>query len=116
MPSILEPGEIEAAASSPPFLHLPPHNLFTLRAERLERLAEGHPLAEYLRLIAGLCRAQQQVLDDPPSTGPVDQQRLALCQQHGLPPFGADTLIREDDWQAWLAALLQRYAPRRNPP
>lgn len=115
MPSILEPGEIEAAASSPPFLHLPPHNLFTLRAERLERLAEGHPLAEYLRLIAGLCRAQQQVLDDPPSTGPVDQQRLALCQQHGLPPFGADTLIREDDWQAWLAALLKRYAPPAQP-
>jgi FdhE protein len=37
-----------------------------LRALRLERLAQGHPLAEYLRLIAGLCRAQQQLMDDPP--------------------------------------------------
>ncbi|MBK5529498.1 formate dehydrogenase accessory protein FdhE [Pseudomonas sp. TH06] len=115
MATILEPGEIEAAASSPPFLYLPPHNLFTLRAQRLDQLAEGHPLAEYLRLIAGLCRVQQQVLDDPPSTEVVDQQRLELCQQHGLPPFAADTLIREDDWQAWLEALLQRYTPPDQP-
>ncbi|TDV41673.1 Tat proofreading chaperone FdhE [Pseudomonas helmanticensis] len=115
MPTILEPGEIEAAASSPPFLHLPPPNLFTLRALRLEQLAEGHALAEYLRLIAGLCRVQQQVFDDPPLTASFDQQRIEACQQHGLPPFAADTLIREDAWQAYLEALLQRYVPDAQP-
>ncbi|WP_085634053.1 MULTISPECIES: formate dehydrogenase accessory protein FdhE [unclassified Pseudomonas] len=109
MPTILEPGEIEAAAGSPPFLHLPPRDLFTLRALRLEHLAEGHPLAAYLRLIAGLCRVQQQVLDDPPLAVAPDAQRLETCHQHGLPPFAADTLIREDAWQAYLDALLQRY-------
>lgn len=113
MPTILEPGQIEAAASSPPFLHLPPHNLFELRAARLEQLAVDHPLAEYLRLIAGLCRVQQQMLDDPPQGEPLDTQRIELCQQHGLPPFAADSLIREDDWQAWLDALLLRYSPPR---
>jgi FdhE protein len=109
LPTILEPGEIEAAASSPPFLYMPPHNLFSLRAQRLEQLAEGHALADYLRLIAGLCRVQQQVLDDPPSSEPLDRQRIELCQQHGLPPFAADSLAREDDWQLYLDALLQRY-------
>jgi FdhE protein len=109
LPTILEPGEIEAAASSPPFLYMPPHNLFSLRAQRLEQLAEGHALADYLRLIAGLCRVQQQVLDDPPSSDPLDRQRIELCQQHGLPPFAADSLAREDDWQLYLDALLQRY-------
>ncbi len=109
MPTILEPGEIEAAASSPPFLYMPPHDLFSLRARRLDTLAEGHPLADYLRLIAGLCRAQQQVLDDPPSSEPLDRQRIELCQQHGLPPFAADSLAREDDWQLYLDALLQGY-------
>ena len=88
---------------------MPPHNLFSLRAQRLETLAEGHALADYLRLIAGLCRAQQQVLDDPPSSEPLDRQRIELCQQHGLPPFAADSLAREDDWQPYLDALLQRY-------
>ena len=115
MPTILEPGEIEAAASSPPFLHLPPHNLFMLRAQRLERLADGHPLAEYLHLIAGLCRVQQQILDDPPSTAPLDEQRLEVCRQHGMPPFAADTLIREDTWQLYLEALLQRYVAPEQP-
>ncbi|WPN27381.1 formate dehydrogenase accessory protein FdhE [Pseudomonas sp. P5_109] len=109
MPTILEPGEIEAAASSPPFLYMPPHNLFSLRAQRLEQLTEGYALADYLRLIAGLCRVQQQVLDDPPSSEPLDRQRIELCQQHGLPPFAADSLAREDDWQLYLDALLQRY-------
>ena len=111
MPTILEPGEIEAAASSPPFLYMPPRNLFTLRAQRLEHLAEGHALAEYLRLIAGLCRVQQQVFDDPPSNSALDAQRIETCQQHGLPPFAADTLVREEGWQAYLDVFLQRYEP-----
>jgi formate dehydrogenase maturation protein FdhE len=40
---------------------------------------------------------------------------LKLCQQHGLPPFAADSLIREDAWQAYLDALLQRYQPAEQP-
>ncbi|WP_419710619.1 formate dehydrogenase accessory protein FdhE [Pseudomonas sp. NFX224] len=115
MPTILEPGQIEAAASSPPFLHLPPHNLFTLRAQRLEQLAVDHPLADYLLLIAGLCRVQQQILDEPPLSEPLDAQRIELCQQHGLPPFAADSLTREDDWQRYLDAFLQRYAMPSQP-
>ena len=115
MPTILEPGQIEAAASSPPFLHLPPHNLFTLRAQRLEQLAVDHPLADYLLLIAGVCRVQQQILDDPPLSKPLNAQRIELCQQHGLPPFAADSLTREDDWQLYLDALLQRYAMPSQP-
>jgi FdhE protein len=115
LPTILEPGQIEAAASSPPFLYLPPHNLFNLRAERLEQLAVDHPLADYLRLIAGLCRVQQQILDDPPLGEPLDTQRIKLCRQHGLPPFAADSLTRENVWHAYLDALLQRYAAPAQP-
>lgn len=32
-----------------------------------------------------------------------------------MPPFAADTLVREDDWQVWLDALLQRYTPPEQP-
>ncbi|WP_223512387.1 formate dehydrogenase accessory protein FdhE [Pseudomonas sp. GL-B-19] len=111
MPTILEPGEIEAAASSPPFLYLPPHNLFTLRALRLERLAEGHPLADYLRLVAGLCYVQQQLMDDPPVATLPDPERIKVCQEHGLPPLAADSLVREGHWLPYLDTLLQRYRP-----
>jgi FdhE protein len=113
--TILEPGEIEAAASSPPFLHLPPNNLFTLRALRLERLVDGHPMADYLRLVTGLCHVQQRLLDDPPVTAMPDPERRRVCQQHGLPLFAADSLVREDHWLPYLEALLQRYQPPPQP-
>ncbi len=115
MATILEPGEIEAAASSPPFLYRPPHNLFTLRALRLERLAEGHPLADYLRLVAGVCHVQQRLMDDPPVTTPPDPERIKVCQAHGLPPLAADSLVREGHWLPYLEALLQRYQPPPQP-
>ncbi|TVT84336.1 formate dehydrogenase accessory protein FdhE [Pseudomonas sp. H3(2019)] len=115
MSTILEPGQIEAAASTPPFLRLPPHNLFTLRAERLERLANGHPLADFLRLAADLCHVQQSLLDEPPLAPAPDPERLLLCQEHGLPPLAADSLVREDGWLPYLETLLRRYqAPPRS--
>ncbi|SEN24214.1 FdhE protein [Pseudomonas sp. ok272] len=116
MATILEPGEIEAAASSPPFLYLPPPDLFSVRAQRLEHLAEDHPLADYLRLVAGLCRVQQDVIEGPPlGAQPPDPQRQALCRQHGLPPLSADSLVREDGWLTYLQALLQRYSVMGSP-
>ncbi|MDE1164726.1 MAG: formate dehydrogenase accessory protein FdhE [Pseudomonas sp.] len=111
MSLILEPGEIEASATAPPFLYLPPRNLFALRAARLEHLAQGHGLADYLQLIAGLCHLQQVLLEQPPIDRPLDQARLAQCLAHGLPPLAADSLVRGDDWLAWLDALLIRYRP-----
>jgi FdhE protein len=63
--NILEPGQIEAAANKPPFIQLPPRDLFARRAARLEQIATEHPLADYLHLLAAVCRAQQQVLDLP---------------------------------------------------
>lgn len=116
MSTILEPGQIEASASAPPFLHLPPRNLFSFRAARLEQVASGHPLAEYLQLIASLCHVQQSLLDQPPLAPALDPERLLVCQQHGLPPLAADSLVREDGWQPWLDALLLRYPAPSQPP
>ena len=109
MSTILEPGQIEASAVMPPFLHLPPANLFALRAVRLEYLAEGNALGDYLLLIAQLCRVQQQLVDDPPGGLPVAEERQRLCISHGLPPLAADSLVREGPWLVWLQALLSHF-------
>ncbi|MHC6223747.1 formate dehydrogenase accessory protein FdhE [Pseudomonas sp. X10] len=110
MSKILEPGQIEAAATTPPFLLLPPANLFERRAARLEQLAaEGGELADYLKLIARLSRVQQQLLEQPPTGLPVAEERQRLCMSHGLPPLAADSLVREGSWQAWLQAFLDRF-------
>ncbi|MEN5034667.1 formate dehydrogenase accessory protein FdhE [Pseudomonas sp. TWI929] len=109
MSTILEPGQIEASAVMPPFLHLPPANLFELRAARLEQLAEGNALGDYLKLIARLCRIQQQLVDNPPGEMPVVEERQRLCISHGLPPLAADSLVREGPWLVWLQALLEHF-------
>ncbi|MGE7990972.1 formate dehydrogenase accessory protein FdhE [Pseudomonas sp. NPDC089554] len=116
MSTILEPGQIEASAVMPPFLHLPPANLFELRAARLERLAEGHALGDYLRLVAQLCHLQQRLVDHPPSDLPVAEARQRLCLNHGLPPLAADSLVREGAWLVWLQALIDELqAPASGP-
>lgn len=71
-------------------------------------------MADYLRLMAGLCRAQQQVFDDPPLTAPFDAQRFEACQQHGLLPFAADTPCARMP-AAVARRLLQRYVPADQP-
>ncbi|BBH48313.1 formate dehydrogenase accessory protein FdhE [Pseudomonas sp. KU43P] len=109
MSTLLEPGQIEASAVMPPFLHLPPANLFALRAERLEHLAEGNALGQYLKLVARLCRIQQLLVDNPPNGLPVAEERQRLCISHGLPPLAADSLVREGAWQVWLQALLAHF-------
>lgn len=109
--TILEPGQIAAAASKPAFLQLPPRNLFALRAERLARLAEGHALGDYLRLLAAVCRAQQQVLDAPPPLAAPDPQRCAQAIAHGLPPLACDSGVREDGWLAMVDAWLAAFVP-----
>ncbi len=44
-----------------------------------------------------------------------DPQRVRQCLDHGLPPFSADSLVREDAWLAYPQALLQRYQPPAQP-
>jgi len=93
----------------PPFLHLPPANLFELRAARLEHLAEGNALGQYMKLVARLCRVQQRLVDNPPGVLPVAEERQRLCISHGLPPLAADSLVREGSWLVWLQALLGHF-------
>ena len=103
---ILEPGQIEAAANIPPFLHLPEPDLFSRRARRLLSLAADHPLAAYLLLMADLCEAQQRVLDAPPPLPGPSDEALARSFEHRMPPLAFDTLVRGDAWQPALDALL----------
>src|SRR5690606_39083074 len=106
--NLLEPEQITASASTPPYSDLPPERLFSLRAERLEKLATDHPMGDYLRLLAGLCRVQQQLLEQPPASLLPTPERLAQARTHKMPPLAVDSLVREDGWQPFLDALLEQ--------
>lgn len=109
--TILEPGQIEAAANIPPFILLPTPDLFARRAVRLRQLAEGHPLGDYLRLIARLCDAQQRLLDGPPQLPPADPQALERSREHGMPPLAFEMPVREGAWLGLLDGLVDDLQP-----
>ncbi|MCY1353958.1 Protein FdhE [compost metagenome] len=115
-PRILEPGQIEAAANIPPFIQLPPRDLFARRAARLRQLAEGHPLGDYLQLIARLCDVQQRLFDAPPRLPPLDPAALARSREHGMPPLAYDGPLRAGAWLGLLDQLLAAVEPGASPP
>lgn len=106
---ILEPGEIESAAMTPPFVQLPPTDLFAQRAMRLDSLAEGHPMSAYLSLLASVCRAQQTVLDAPPNLPGLNASHLSAALEHDMPPLAVDTLLHDSGWQTQLDAWLEAF-------
>lgn len=71
-------------------------------------------MGDYLRLVAGLCRLQQALLDNPPALAPLDPERLRKSREHGMPPLAYDLLVREGAWLPWLDALLAGYPAPAN--
>ena len=105
--NIVEPGQIEGAAMTPPFVQLPPTDLFSQRAGRFKTLSEDHSMSAYLSLLVSVCRAQQAVLDAPPSLPELDAKRLSAAFEHDMPPLAVDTLLHDAGWQTLLDAWLE---------
>jgi FdhE protein len=106
---ILQPGEIEALdRTAIPRIRLPErHIVFSARAERLRRLADGHPIAGYLRLMASLVDAQHQVVMDFPAPMP-DSEAIARAQANSMPIVNSLTLERDSAWREVLRCLIDR--------
>ena len=104
--TVIQPGTIEAPAGEIPFLLLPQRNAFQTRAERLSALAEGHALADYLRFLAALARAQHESLALFRHVPLPEAQQLERCREHGLPPLGTRAWTRDPAWREALRRIL----------
>ena len=109
--TLLQPGQIEAAAGSIPELRLPPADLFLARARRLEQLAEHHSLGDYLRFVARLVRAQQASLDAGPMEECPSPERLAQCCEYRMPPLAPAGLVRPSGWRDTARQLARTVQP-----
>jgi FdhE protein len=109
--TLLQPGEIEAAAGSIPELLLPPADVFLSRARRLEQLAEGHTIGDYLRFVARLARAQQESLDAGPAAELPAPERLAQCRDYQMPPLAPAGLGLPDGWRDTVRHLARTVLP-----
>lgn len=101
-----DPSRVGGVAEAP-FVRLPdPAALFAGRAERLRVLAEGHPLGDYLRFLAGVVDAQAGAVVALPTPAPLSAARLALSAEHGMPPLGGQPLRGNADFAGVLAWML----------
>lgn len=111
---LLTPAEIAAQAGSKiPFLHLPERSLvFSDRAARLRRLAQGHAMAGYLEFIADVADEQQALLQHMPPVRLPLPAFIADCNEHAMPPLNFQTHARDPQWRRALRSLLHALADR----
>lgn len=97
---ILEPGQIETAGQrATPRVRLPARDrVFARRAARLRERAEGHPLADFLCLLATVCDVQQRALAGFGARSP-SAADLARAREHAMPPLLATDWPREPHWR-----------------
>lgn len=105
--SILQPGQIEAAAGDITRLYLPLPTLFADRAKRCRQLAIDHPLGGYLAFCAALADQQQVEFDQFPLLPLPDATVLDHCREHGMPPLAPEGWPPHPHWQEVVQRLLK---------
>jgi len=108
---ILQPGEIEALdRTSFPRVRLPqPATLFQERAARLEQLAEGNPIADYLRFAARVVRAQHALALKAPPAEPPSSDAVRSAGANGMPLMPVSEPL-PGGWRDTLRALVAQLA------
>jgi FdhE protein len=84
-----------------------PSVLFARRADRLERLAQDHPMADWLGFMARLSRAQHAATSQAPAPGPLDPDWISTAVTARRPPLAATEHRRHPVWRRGLDVLLE---------
>jgi FdhE protein len=109
---VAPPGKWSGApgggVSAPLPLILPdPARRFAATARRLDTLASGHPMEEWLRFMAQLAKAQDAAVATlPPLVDPATVEAAVLAR---TPPLAADRHDVDASWQLGLGKILQRF-------
>jgi FdhE protein len=104
-------GSPSGGVQAPAALILPdPARRFSSTAARLEALAPGHPMEEWLRFMARLGHAQHAAaLALPPPTGP-EPAVVEQAVEARIPPLAADGHRRNPAWRDGLAVILDHFS------
>jgi FdhE protein len=100
-------GTAMAGVKAPVPLVLPdPATVFARRAARLETLAEGHQMQEWLGFMARLAQAQHVVATTLGAMDGPDAATVAQAVEARMPPLAADGHRRHPLWRDGLSILL----------
>ncbi|WP_407158229.1 formate dehydrogenase accessory protein FdhE [Bradyrhizobium sp. STM 3557] len=78
---------------------------FGATAERLDILAAGHPMEDWLRFMGRLARAQHVATTSGPAPDALPQSAIAQAVAAGLPPLAADGHRRSASWHSAFVIL-----------
>jgi FdhE protein len=103
---IITDGTMERVIAAPRVVLPELRTLFSERAARFSQLAQGHPMAEYLQLMAALVSAQHAIVGCR-SALPVPAAALEQSRDYGMPPLSALGHARDPQWRSDLADLME---------
>lgn len=102
---IVEDGAVGRVEQAPRVVLPAGGQLFAERAARFDRLAAGHAIGDYLRLMARIARAQAHVVGVRAAAA-IDTARLEQSRQYGMPPLSAPAHARAPAWREDLRDLV----------
>lgn len=92
--------------SEHPLVIQPAADVFARRAARFRALADGHPLADYLQLLASLSDAQHDLLASHPALPLPEAEACEQARRYGMPPLAVHSWSRDPQWRQQLAKLV----------
>jgi FdhE protein len=110
-------GNPTGGVKAPDPLILPdPVKRFSGTAIRLEALATGHPMEDWLRFMAKLAHAQQAAASTLSPLAGLEQSVVELAVDARMPPLAADGHRRDPAWRDGIAVLLDHSDHAPMPP
>jgi FdhE protein len=110
-------GSALGGVQAPEAILLPdPGKRFSDTAARLERLAAGHPMEDWLRFMAKLARAQSAAVTTLPAPAGIEQAVVEQAVDARMPPLAADGHRRDPAWRDGLNVLLDHFDGGPMPP
>jgi FdhE protein len=103
-------GAAGAGVSAPLPLILPdPARRFAATARRLDQLAIGHPMEEWLGFMAQLAKAQHEAVATFLAPAALDPAIVEAAVLGRAPPLATDRYEVDPSWQLGLATILQHF-------
>ncbi|MBY0383319.1 MAG: formate dehydrogenase accessory protein FdhE [Xanthobacteraceae bacterium] len=109
-------GVLGGVKAPEPIVLPDPARRFANTAARLDALAEGHPMKDWLRFMAQFASAQHAAATDQPVPQPLGLSVVKQAVEGHMPPLSADGHRREVVWRDGLTALLDHFDKASVPP
>lgn len=108
----IKPIDFNPPTEEAPEILLPVRSsVFADRADRFDALAANHKLADWLRFLGHLTRAQHEVIQSLPELPSIPAAALELAREHHMPPLNATAAERPAIWRDLLRQVIAALLP-----